>query len=485
MKCDAAWAKLGTDRSPPRWRQIWRREVGLHCPLRRLLIAVVTSQLNTELKRLRKQAGLAVAVGSWTVMLGCWVGSAIACDTPVYRYALYNWSTSPYVLYRFQADAPAAADSANKTDDTEGATAGAPAAPQANFIEIAVGQGDPAQLELVPETVLRTWREQGSAVPLDVLLGPQGAVLFAGQVTASDLLAIAESPARQEVVRQLGTGQPSVLLVLTGANATANEAALAAVDETIARGGAGKIEPAKLGTDPAAAPAEPPSVALGRVVISVADEREMWLVRMLAHVEPDLAEFDGQPMVFAVYGRGRAMEPYIGEGITADNISECVSFILGSCSCQVKDRNPGVDLLTRWDWDSTALAVAQQVGQEEGNEALLDAADTRILSQVVAGPGSAAPPSANPDSPAAANPDDQDPTATTTDDEVPAPRIRVALQASEPPASSTTAASHTTAESTFADQMGLRIAAAVLVVLAVAAAGTMVLLRTRMARRAS
>lgn len=459
-------------------------------PLRRLVTAVVTRPFNTELKRPRKQAVLAAMVGYWAAIVGCWVGPTIACDTPVYRYALYNWSTSPYMLYRFQADEPAAENSAEPSDDGEGATDATPTAPQANFIEIAVGQGDQAQLELVPEAVLQAWREKGSAVPLDVLLGPQEAVVFAGQATADDLPAIADSPARQEIVRQLGTGQPSVLLVLTGANAAANDAALAAVDETIARGGAGKIEPAKLGSDPAAAPAEPPSVALGRVVISVADERERWLVRMLAHVEPDLAEFDGQPMVFAVYGRGRAMEPYIGEGITADNLSECVSFILGSCSCQVKDQNPGVDLLTRWDWDSTALAVAQQVGQEEGNEALLDAADTRILSQVVAGPGSAAPPTATTDSPAAAKPVDQNPAATTAapDDDAPAPRIRVALQASESPASRTAAASHatsTTAESTFADQMGLRIAAAVLVVLAVVAAGTMVLLRTRTARRVS
>lgn len=410
------------------------------------------------------------------VVSGCGTCVAWACDTPVYRYALYNWSSSPYVLYRFRAE-PAESVEPDSPGDTAGEETGAaPAGPQRNFDEITVGQTDAAQLELVPEAALAAWREENSAVPLDVLLGPQQAVIFAGQIAEEEVEPIIDSPARQEIVRQLGAGQPCVLVVVTAGNATIDEAAVVAVDETIARGGAGKIEPARLGSDPSAAPTEPPAVVLGRVVISADDPRERWLVRMLERVERDLSEFDGQPMVFAVYGRGRAMEPYIGEGVTADNLSECVSFILGSCSCQVKDQNPGVDLLTNWDWETTALTVAQQVGQEEGNEALLDAADSRILSQVVAGPASALPPPALPpaetDDDAAATPPIRDET----------PRVRVAMAAPAEPTAASASKNATQPERSFADQMGLRIAAAVLLLLAVAAAGTMVLLRTRAAR---
>ncbi len=404
----------------------------------------------------------------------------MACDTPVYRYALYNWSTSPYVLYRFRDESPTASThpaSADRATD-EGA-AGAPTGPQTNFVEIVVGRKDQTQLDLVPEMVLQTWRERDQTVPLDVLWGPQGVVIFTGEAPVSETTNITDSPARREVVRQLGAGQPCVFIVLTGSDPAAKSAALAAVDEVIARGASGKIEPAKLGTDPSAAPSQPPAVTLGRVTVSADDPEEAWLVRMLSQVEPDLDEFAGQPMVFAIYGRGRAMEPYIGEGVTAENLSECVSFILGSCSCQVKDQNPGVDLLTNWDWETTALAVAQQVGQEEGNEALLDAADSRILSQVVA-PSIASPPTASPpDGPAIGGSASAGaaPLAPASDD---APRVRVALQPR--PLAAATPVESTEAAPPFASQVWLRIALALLLLVAVAAAGTMVLLRSRAPR---
>jgi len=65
-----------------------------------------------------------------------------------------------------------------------------------------------------------------------------------------------------------------------------------------------------------------------------------------------------EPMVFAIYGRGRALEPYVGKGITADNLAEIVMFVADACSCMVKDMNPGSDLLMKWDWDQTAEVLA-------------------------------------------------------------------------------------------------------------------------------
>ena len=85
---------------------------------------------------------------------------------------------------------------------------------------------------------------------------------------------------------------------------------------------------------------------------------------MLLAVEPDLHKFEKEPMVFAVYGRGRAMPPYVGKGITQANLVDCIAFLAGACSCMVKDENPGVDLLMRWDWDATAERMA---AEDEGS----------------------------------------------------------------------------------------------------------------------
>ena len=90
--------------------------------------------------------------------------------------------------------------------------------------------------------------------------------------------------------------------------------------------------------------------------VSRADARERWLVRMLLAVEPDLKdkEFEDKAMVFAVYGRGRVLPPFIGKGINRDNLIECVKFVTGPCACAVKAKNPGVDLLIRCDWTRAA-----------------------------------------------------------------------------------------------------------------------------------
>jgi hypothetical protein len=76
-------------------------------------------------------------------------------------------------------------------------------------------------------------------------------------------------------------------------------------------------------------------------------------------MEPDLDELADQPMVFFFYGRGRAMWPFVGKGITADNLAGETQFLAGPCSCTVRDQNPGLDQLMRWDWDSTAEEVAK------------------------------------------------------------------------------------------------------------------------------
>jgi hypothetical protein len=60
-------------------------------------------------------------------------------------------------------------------------------------------------------------------------------------------------------------------------------------------------------------------------------------------------------MAFAVFGRGRALFPLIGAGITAENIrDEHARFLIGPCTCKVKEQNPGVDLLFAADWTAPA-----------------------------------------------------------------------------------------------------------------------------------
>jgi hypothetical protein len=85
---------------------------------------------------------------------------------------------------------------------------------------------------------------------------------------------------------------------------------------------------------------------------------------MLIGSEPDLAE-RSDVMLFPVFGRGRALLPLIGAGITEKNIYDAAAFLVGPCSCEIKEQNPGFDLLLSADWDgllaASGLAVAAAV----------------------------------------------------------------------------------------------------------------------------
>ena len=63
-----------------------------------------------------------------------------------------------------------------------------------------------------------------------------------------------------------------------------------------------------------------------------------------------MAGFD-EPIAFPIFGRGRVLYGLIGEGIASDVIDEASLFLTGACSCEVKEQNPGVDLLMSVDWD--------------------------------------------------------------------------------------------------------------------------------------
>ncbi|MEA2062132.1 MAG: hypothetical protein U9P14_00415, partial [Gemmatimonadota bacterium] len=86
--------------------------------------------------------------------------------------------------------------------------------------------------------------------------------------------------------------------------------------------------------------------------LSRLEMREEVFIRMLMNTEPDLDLYADWPMAFPVYGRGRTLYALVGEGITAENIEEACAFLTGPCACEIKDLNPGMDLLMAVDWQS-------------------------------------------------------------------------------------------------------------------------------------
>ena len=297
-------------------------------------------------------------------------GSSIApaCSTPVYRYAMYNWAPAPYYVFYFHDGEPDEKDAqVNQTIDALGV-----AEPAANVVLQSVDLSEPDQLDRLPEIVKKSWESHQEEDPpaVHLVYTAWGAEVFAGRLDAKAVKAMVDSPARKRLAELLDEGNATVMMLLGGPDAAENERAEKVIAEVIKRAAAGsfQMDPYLQGPPPPGdvpgAPADDgdAEAAAGLPVavmkLSRSDPAETWLIRSLMAIEPDLEEYAKEPMIFGAYGRGRAMEPYIGKGITVDNLTELVMFLTGACSCMVKEQNPGADLLMHWDWDATADTMA-------------------------------------------------------------------------------------------------------------------------------
>jgi hypothetical protein len=74
------------------------------------------------------------------------------------------------------------------------------------------------------------------------------------------------------------------------------------------------------------------------------------------------------PVLVPVFGQGRALCALEGNEINPQHLEEVAVFLTGACSCQVKQLNPGYDLLMKADWRSIL---------DEGAAAKEDAAQER------------------------------------------------------------------------------------------------------------
>jgi hypothetical protein len=91
------------------------------------------------------------------------------------------------------------------------------------------------------------------------------------------------------------------------------------------------------------------------MTVSRDDPAERIFIETLMKSESDLYEYTDEPMVFPVFGRGRALGCLFGKYITEKNIKESTAFLSGACSCEVKELNPGVDLLVAAPWDIVVM----------------------------------------------------------------------------------------------------------------------------------
>lgn len=343
---------------------------------------------------------------------------ALACNVPVFRYALERWSSDPYVLLVFH-EGPLSPEQQSLIDRFRAFEQSAPGEPgRITPVNLFVDALDVR--EKLPEEVAGIWARQEAAArgpeggfPWMVLRFPWesglNADVWSGRFTEANLDRLLVSPKRNELASRILEGDSAVWIVISSGDAerdakVAKELTatleffekqdllpeLSPEDQQLLAPGGPKLE-VKFSVlpidrnDPREQFFVQSMLAAARANIEnqitqfdrMLDERRARIEELEKDPETDpellaqrkeglvniakrydevkaglrkaLADLDG-PVVVPVAGRGRAIEVLAGETLIPSVYSNVCGFLLGPCSCEIKEQNPGFDLLISADW---------------------------------------------------------------------------------------------------------------------------------------
>lgn len=271
-----------------------------------------------------------------------------ACNVPVFRYALERWRSDAYQLVVVHKGPLAEGDQA-KVDALRQESFSESG--HCNFELIAVDWDDKRS------DPYRALLPQGEAgLPRVLLLPPAQrdtpSPVWSGPLAEADPARLLDSPARKEIVKRLTAGESGVWVLISSGNRKRDEQASKLLDDKI------KVLEEELQLPPGIG--QPGSELYSEIPLKIKfsslqirrdDAGERVLIDMLLAGQPSLANEKG-PLAFIVFGRARVLGGIGGDDLNEDLVMEASAMLCGPCSCQMKEMNPGYDLLARADWDS-------------------------------------------------------------------------------------------------------------------------------------
>lgn len=279
-----------------------------------------------------------------TLLLACFAsaifvwghGVAQACSTPVFQYALENWTPD---TYQVTVRAPG--------ELTEGQKAAADLLQRAAKLE-----GTAANVNV---EVVRTEDPEANANPLIEVRFPitlrNPKTIWSGELTLENAQAVLDSPARKKIGELLIDRKSAVWVLLDSGSRGLDEEAAKTLERMLPDMEK-NLELSQPTEWEASADDIVTSIDFSMVRLRRDDPAERVFVSMLMASEHDLANFEDAPIVFPIYGRGRVLYALVNKGINEWTLRSAGRFLVGPCSCIVKAENPGVDLLLSVDWDA-------------------------------------------------------------------------------------------------------------------------------------
>jgi hypothetical protein len=293
---------------------------------------------------------------------------ARACQVPVFRYALERWQTDKYhavvvhqtpltedqnksLTFLEQAVSPILENGANLMLHKLDLASSGPLDPRWQSEFSTFKPDDPPRVALY--------------YPASTKIGEP---LWTGDLTINNVKGIINSPLRQKIKDELLAGTSNVWLLIQGGDDSVDRQAEErlgkfleqASSETKLPDGIIPLEKAhqlrsgpdegSIDMDDVLRSSVPLKIHFSTITVSRNDPVEEIFIAMLLNHSPRMRSIAGQPIAIPIFGRGRVLEGMIGEDITLEHTLGASSYLCAACSCQVKEENPGLDMLMAVKW---------------------------------------------------------------------------------------------------------------------------------------
>ncbi len=164
--------------------------------------------------------------------------------------------------------------------------------------------------------------------------------LFSKYDTPSAIRNLTTSPLREMVAAELMAGKLCVMVYLKTDNKELDDRGLVSLKKALDSSPFGSI--------------------ISIVELSRNSREEAHFVSLLLNVEDDIKNIQ-KPMLYGVFGRFKALEPLVGNGITEENIGFMIDYLTAECSCLIKDDLPGTDILYTSRWENPQPAMLNKI----------------------------------------------------------------------------------------------------------------------------
>ncbi len=290
-----------------------------------------------------------------------------ACSVPVFRYALERWEASYYNAVIFT-------DKELSKDDKQYIKKISDEIPINLSIDISNIKTEKDEnlkkqyIEHIKNVKLPAMLLSYPASYRDAINPP----FWIGEYSKESLVKIVGSPAREKIVKNILKGDSAVWVIIESGDKEKDSKYKKILDTNLRKlekelelpEGVVAIDSEEAPMDPAdrLQSGIPLKLAFSTVSISRKELKEDFFLKMLLDFEPSLKGKLNGTVAIPVIGQGRAVFPLADDEINEENIYGLSEYITGSCSCEIKAQNPGMDLIFAISWYDV---VDQTIGDED------------------------------------------------------------------------------------------------------------------------